>query len=145
MRMSRRMGIYSGKSAPVYTWQKWNANNTIKTTGAQTTMIMSVMSTIVGYESVTIIGGKIVGVNQSNRDYFNFFSSPPNYVEYNGAVYKYISFNDNTGSFDVIITLGALAAETSKGTTSYGTVKSEDPNTYPTNGLHTDGYWYVLQ
>ena len=32
-----------------------------------------------------------------------------------------------------------------QGSTSYGTVTSTNPNAYPTNGRHTDGYWYVKQ
>lgn len=30
-----------------------------------------------------------------------------------------------------------------KGDRSYGTVSSTDPNAYPSNGRHTDGYWYI--
>lgn len=26
-----------------------------------------------------------------------------------------------------------------------GTISSSDPNTYPNNGIHSDGYWYVKQ
>jgi hypothetical protein len=32
-----------------------------------------------------------------------------------------------------------------QGSTSYGTVTSTNSSAYPTNGRHTDGYWYVKQ
>jgi len=32
-----------------------------------------------------------------------------------------------------------------QGSTDYGEVKSTNKNAYPTNGRHTDGYWYVLK
>lgn len=37
----------------------------------------------------------------------------------------------------------ALEQSYAQGSTSYGTVTSTSSSTYPNNGKHTDGYWYV--
>lgn len=44
-----------------------------------------------------------------------------------------------------IYKLTFTASEYEKGTTSYGTVTSSDPNAYPDDGGGQDGYWYVKQ
>lgn len=48
-------------------------------------------------------------------------------------------------SYNLSIVAMCLGMTSSTTKTLVGTVTSTNPNAYPTNGKHTDGYWYIKQ
>ena len=80
-----------------------------------------------------------VSIATTNEEAFHFiklnsiqFKNDPNYTDY-PILDNYI---------DGIIYTPKISITYSKGSTSYGTVSSSSSSAYPTNGRHTDGFWY---
>ena len=166
MRMSRRMGLYGSKKkytwakynavgTTTYTWKKYNSIKEYEKKASSTTMEFAECSTVSLYKSYsfdTSTGkytlktlNKSIKLTASNVDTYknNYYSldgtTTSTMYRVNG---KTTSINTGTSSLSLTIFTSQLG-DYSQGSTSYGTVSSATSSAYPTDGRHTDGYWYV--
>ena len=87
--------------------------------------IQSIGSSNFNDETLSVLKGKFVGVGELYTTFY--YVSPNATFEINGAVVK----------------ASAAQLVTVNSSEPLGYVASKENNTYPTNGQHTDGYWYV--
>lgn len=152
MRMSRRMGLYGSKK--LFTWAKYN---TVKTFQEQSANIdlpydnkfyisCSAKPTINNETGKYVPAGMALENQQLNQSNASFLLSGTYIIESYGSDTCYHITGQNVTASSCGATKYTIQVKSaSQGSTSYGTVQSADPNAYPTNGVHTDGYWYVLQ
>ena len=101
------------------------------------TMQMRVNSSACGVSSITRQGSEVIKTTISNYP-----------ISLNGhSTYStWLQGSASEPNSTLIITLYYTYNDTSYSIGTYiGDVISSDPNSYPTNGIHSDGYWYVKQ
>ena len=165
MRMSRRMGLYGSKKkytwakynavgTTTYTWKKYNSIKEYEEKKSSTTMDFADLSTVSLYKSYSLDAstGKytLKTLNKSIKlTASNVSTYKNNYFSLDGTTTSTMYKVNGTAFTTSGVTKLALTIYTSEmgdysqGSTSYGTVTDTDPDAYPTDGRHTDGYWYV--
>ena len=148
-----------------YTWKKYNSTQKITgyTSSTSTTTLdayprgnlysglsfdsntgdytlSGVATSYMGYTSFGLCNAGFQAMCQQqivDKGYVYFLNTNDNYY------YKLI--DDCYLPMDVIKYTPTARYSYVQGSTSYGIVTSTNSSAYPTNGRHTDGYWYVKQ
>lgn len=135
---------------PIYTWEKYSAIDNRKIVKGSSQQYIqraaheSDWYTFPFYRGVTKSGDKIEGTDFLGRYSVGDGTLDGSlYFDYYGSWYCDRRFGSEAPSFTVVYAYPVyLEGSCAKGTTSYGTVTSEEENTYPENGYY-NGYWYV--
>lgn len=122
-------------SSVKYTWEKYTCVECFVASGQATTVNISGTTTVGLYNGSTPDSG-------TTTIAFNKIKAGNYFRVAGGQIYR--ADTDATFAFSTYtITATPVAPGTVKGD-YIGTVESDDASTYPENGAHTDGYWYVL-
>lgn len=122
-------------------WEKWNTN-VVYTYGYRTSSSETERTASSVYKTMSFdknYGFRLSNVISSGRVAYGYAGSAS--VVYYGQ--WVINVSPRYSEKQTVYTRYTQSTDYSKGTTSYGTVSSTNPSAYPTNGRHTDGYWYV--
>lgn len=139
------------RKAKKYTWYKYDAVDNRNIVCDSTKSLVqreyheSDFATVRYYRGITKSEGTINGttfVGESNLTTRNKTFKVSDYFYYYGWYCDREFITDNSGWTSVYAYEYRLDNNWAKGSTSYGTVTSEEENTYPENGYY-NGYWYV--
>lgn len=148
-------GVWKPAWERSYTWKKYTVKNvmgySVEFSSTSKSLSMSGTTTYTLAKSYsTDTNGKPVLAGEtktaSGRQFTTVYSAYP-YVIIDGVLYKIISAMYAGSSIAATVyeaTVSSTVVSTERGN-YIGDVTAETENAYPTNGRHTDGFWYVFQ